>query len=208
MFISRVVPRLSLLSRATGALQSHWQILSGSVQPALPAYCSSLKGTLRNYSALPNNTYPRWVQLEPELEALVPRKLSLSPLESWLSVRYSLPPLLEAPQPLEEAELLEEKLLPPFSVPVSEDGESSKTPISCKNVLEIRRRKMNHHKYKKLQKRTKFLRKRVLEGRLKKKQVRFEKDLTKIWRRAGLKKPPEGWTTPKIFIKQHGNRKN
>lgn len=62
-------------------------------------------------------------------------------------------------------------MLPPISVPVLEDGEGTVTPLRCKNVLEIRRRKMNRHKYKKLQKRTKFLRKRVLEGRGKKKQV-------------------------------------
>ncbi|XP_071783550.2 small ribosomal subunit protein mS38 [Centroberyx gerrardi] len=210
MFITRAVPRLSLLCRATGALQTHGQILSGSVQPALPASCCSLKGKLRNYSTAADNTSPpRWVQLEPELdEALVPRKLSVSPLESWLSLRYSLPSLLEAPQPLEEVELLEEKVLPPISAPVLEDREGSATPLSCKNVLEIRRRKMNRHKYKKLMKRTKFLRRRVLEGRGRKKQKRFEEDLKRIWTRAGLKKAPEGWNTPKIFIKQHGNTRD
>lgn len=103
----------------------------------------------------------------------MPRKLSVSPLESWLSLRYSLPSLLESAQPQEEVKILEEKVLPPVSVPVLEDGESSVTPLRCKNVLEIRRRKMNRHKYKKLQKRTKFLKRRVLEGRGKKKQVRL-----------------------------------
>lgn len=39
-------------------------------------------------------------------------------------------------------------------------------------------------------------------------QKRFEEDLKRIWRRAGLKKAPEGWTTPKIFIKQHGNKRD
>ncbi|KAL7864915.1 hypothetical protein AOLI_G00163350 [Acnodon oligacanthus] len=142
--------------------------------------------------------------LEPELEeVLVPRKLAVSPLESWLSLRYSLPPLLEAPAPLEEGELVEETVvLPPSAVPLLEDSEIS-TPLSCKNVLEIRRRKMNRHKYKKLLKRTKFLRRRVKEGRRKRKQNRFERDLTRIWRRAGLKKAPEGWTTPKIYVKHH-----
>lgn len=113
-----------------------------------------------------------WTVLEPELEEfLIPRKLSVTPLESWLSLRYSLPPLLEAPVPLEEGELLEEAVvLPPSVVPVLEDGESS-TPLSCKNVLEIRRRKMNRHKYKKLLKRTKFLRRRIKERRQKRKQV-------------------------------------
>lgn len=103
----------------------------------------------------------------------MPRKLSVSPLESWLSLRYSLPPLLESPGLQEEdIGLLEEKVLPPISVPVVEDGEGSATPLSCKNVLEIRRRKMNRHKYKKLLKRTKFLRRRVKDGRARKKQVR------------------------------------
>lgn len=208
MFTSRVVPRL--LRRATCALQGHGEILNGRVQPVLPAYCSSLQPKLRNYSTAADNAPPpRWVQLEPELdEALVPRKLSVSPLESWLSLRYSLPPLLESAQPLEDEGLQEEKVLPPISVPVLEDGEGSATPLSCKNVLEIRRRKMNRHKYKKLLKRTKFLKARVLEGRGRKKQKRFEEDLKNIWIRAGLKKAPEGWNAPKLFIKQHGNKRD
>lgn len=107
----------------------------------------------------------------------MPRKLSVSPLESWLSLRYSLPPQLESAQAQEDAELLEEKVLPPLSVPVLEDGEGSATPLQCKNVLEIRRRRMNRHKYRKLQKRTKFLRRRVLEGRGKKKQASIFLDI-------------------------------
>ncbi|XP_026188659.1 small ribosomal subunit protein mS38 [Mastacembelus armatus] len=207
MFALKVIPRLSLLHRATCALQAHGELLNGFI---LPAYCSSPKHTLRNYSTAADNTSPpRWVQLEPELdEALVPRKLSVSPLETWLSLRYSLPPLLESAQPQEDVELLEEKVLPSISIPVMEDGEGSVPPLRCKNVLEIRRRKMNRHKYKKLQKRTKFLRKRVLEGRARKKQKRFEKDLQRIWTRAGLKKAPEGWSTPNIFIKHHANKKD
>ncbi|XP_037336781.2 aurora kinase A-interacting protein [Pungitius pungitius] len=208
MFSSRVVPRL--LRRATCAFQGHGEISNGCVHPVLPACCSSLQRKPRSYSTAADNTPPpRWVQLEPELdEALVPRKLSVSPLESWLSLRYFLPPLLESAQPREDVGLLEEKVLPPISVPVMEDGEGSPTPLSCKNVLEIRRRKMNRHNYKKLLKRTKFLRRRVLEGRGKKKQKRFEEDLKRIWTRAGLKKAPEGWHAPKIFIKQHGNKRD
>lgn len=209
MFTLRVVPRLCLLSRTYG-FHAHGGILNACVSPVLPSSCSSLQQKLSNYSTAADNTPPpRWVQLEPELEeALVPRKLSVSPLESWLSLRYSLPPLLESAQPQGDIELLEEKFLPPISVPVLKDGEGTSTPMSCKNVLEIRRRKMNRHKYKKLQKRTKFLKRRVLEGRGRKKQKRFEEDLKRIWMRAGLKKAPEGWVTPKIFIKQHGNRRS
>lgn len=184
--------------------------MNACAQPVLPAYCSSLQQKPRNYSTAADNTPPpRWVQLEPELEeALVPRKLSVSPLESWLSLRYSLPPLLESAQPQEDVGLLEEKVLPPISVPVLEDGEGSATPLKCKNVLEIRRRKMNRHKYKKLLKRTKFLRRRVMEGRGRKKQKRFEEDMKRIWTGAGLKKAPEGWHAPKIFLKQHGNKRD
>lgn len=210
MFTSKVVSRLSLLRRASCALQAPGEIVNGCVQLALPVYSSSVTQKLRNFSTAADNTSPpRWVQLEPELdEALVPRKLSVSPLESWLSLRYSLPSMLESAQPQEDIGLLEEKVLPPFTVPVMEDGKGSVTPIRCKNVLEIRRRKMNRHKYKKLLKRTKFLRRRVLEGRGRKKQKRFEEDLKRIWTRAGLKKAPEGWSTPKLFIKQHGNKKD
>lgn len=103
----------------------------------------------------------------------MPRKLSVSPLESWLSLRYSLPPLLEASPPLQEGEIVGKSMvLPPCVLPLLEDGESS-TPLNCKNVLEIRRRKMNRHKYKKLLKRTKFLRRRVRDVRRKKKQVSY-----------------------------------
>lgn len=142
-------------------------------RPRLPAHCISQIQKIRNYATAADNTSsPRWVPLEPELEdALVPRKLSVSPLESWLSLRYSLPTLLESIQPQEDIGQLEEKVLPPTSAPVMEDEEGSTTPIQCKNDLEIRRRKMNRHKYKKLRKRTKFLRKRVLERRGRKKQV-------------------------------------
>lgn len=96
----------------------------------------------------------------------------MSPLESWLSLRYTLPAPLESAQPQEDVELLEEKVLPPVFMPVLDDGGGSATPISCKNVLKIRRRKMNRHKYKKLQKRIKFLKRRVRHSRGKKKQVR------------------------------------
>jgi len=38
-------------------------------------------------------------------------------------------------------------------------------------------------------------------------QKRFEKDLKSIWKRAGLRKAPEGWNVPKLFIKQHGKKR-
>ncbi|XP_055984434.1 small ribosomal subunit protein mS38 [Sorex fumeus] len=74
-------------------------------------------------------------------------------------------------------------------------------PLLCRNVLKIRRRKMNHHKYRKLVKRTRFLRRKVREGRLKRKQAKFEGDLRRIWLRAGLKDAPAGWQTPRIYLK-------
>lgn len=210
MFLSRVAPHLGLLCRATNKLQNHGRLLRERLTLG-GVCCSNLKQKPRNYATAANNQGPPgWVQLEPELDdALVPRNLCVSPLETWLSVRYSLPPLLEAAVPQEEeaADALEEKFLPPFSAPAMEDGEGSATPLSCKNVLEIRRRKMNRHKYRKLMKRTKFLRKRVMEGRARRKQKNFEKDLSRIWKRAGLKKAPEGWVAPKLFVKHYGQKR-
>ncbi|XP_061909317.1 aurora kinase A-interacting protein isoform X1 [Entelurus aequoreus] len=211
MFTSKLLPRLRLLHRATCELKARGDILTGSVQPAVLAYNSRRNEKPRHYSmAADNRPPPRWVQLEPELEdALVPRKLSVSPLESWLSLRYTLPSLPESPpHQREHVDPLEEKVLPPMSFPVLEDGDSGVTPLRCKNVLEIRRRKMNHHKYKKLLQRTKFLRRRVRDIRGKKKQKRFEEDLKRIWRSAGLKKPQEGWRLPNIFVNQYGNKKD
>uniref|UniRef100_A0A3B4ABM8 Small ribosomal subunit protein mS38 n=1 Tax=Periophthalmus magnuspinnatus TaxID=409849 RepID=A0A3B4ABM8_9GOBI len=202
-FSSGLVPGWMWLCRCS--LHVDGSHLKASLPRVIPSCCSFMKQ--RSYATAADNAPPpRWVQLEPELdEALVPRKLSVSPLESWLSLRYSLPPVLEA-LPEEEAELLEEKVLPPGSVPVLEDGSGSATPLSCRNVLKIRRRKMNRHKYKKLLKRRKFVRRRVMESRGKRKQKRFENDLKRIWRRAGLKSAPEGWAAPKLFIKKHGNK--
>lgn len=155
-----------------GSPQYQCKVLCSAVQ-----YCCSARFVTNNTqrystSAADNKQPPKlWTALEPELEeALIPRKLAVSPLESWLSLRYSLPPLLEAPLPLEGGEVIEAVVLPPSAVPFLEDGEGS-TPLSCKNVLEIRRRKMNRHKYKKLLKRTKFQRRRLKESKLKRKQV-------------------------------------
>ncbi|XP_056589480.1 aurora kinase A-interacting protein [Triplophysa dalaica] len=204
MFVSRVVSQLSLLSKASGLLPKNSQALCSAVQHCQSAHFKAFHSSNRRLiPAADNQHQPKlWAPLDSDLEeVLVPRKLSVSPLESWLSLRYSLPPLLEALPPLEEGEIISESMvLPPCAVPLLEDGESS-TPLHCKNVLEIRRRKMNRHKYRKLLKRTKFLRRRVKDVRRKKKQFNFERDLIRIARRAGLKKAPEGWTTPKIFIK-------
>lgn len=138
--------------------------------------------TSANYSTQPSNKNgaqpQRWYALDPELEEmLVPRKMSISPLESWLTVRYSLPKV--------EIINVHEKLgyeptqqydCPPCEGGADveeEEGEVSTNKVECKNVLKIRRRKMNRHKYKKLLKRTRFLRRKVLDGRRKKRQVRL-----------------------------------
>lgn len=104
---------------------------------------------------------------------LVPRKMSISPLESWLTAHYLLPRLAAGgPGTVAPAQL--------YECPPNQVGERAEQEIEgiwdaprmqCKNVLKIRRRKMNHHKYRKLVKRTRFLRRKVREGRLKRKQV-------------------------------------
>ncbi|XP_065747065.1 small ribosomal subunit protein mS38 isoform X1 [Phocoena phocoena] len=144
----------------------------------------------------------RRVHMELE-EMLVPRKMSVSPLESWLTVRYLLPRLdAGAPGTVSPAQVYE---CPPSRVGegVEQGGKEvwDAPQIQCRNVLKIRRRKMNHHKYRKLVKRTRFLRRKVREGRLRRKQMRFERDLRRIWLKAGLKEAPAGWQTPKIYLK-------
>ncbi|NXJ48685.1 AKIP protein, partial [Spizaetus tyrannus] len=198
MLISRLTSPLLKASRITGHL------LSRSVSSFL-----CYRSTSVHYSTQPPNKSgaqpQQWYALDPELEEmLIPRKLSISPLESWLTVRYSLPNA----EVLNAQEEVGYEPLQRYDCPTSvegadvEEGEGTlNNKLQCKNVLKIRRRKMNRHKFKKLLKRRKFVRRRIKEGRKKKRQVKFEKDLERIWKRAGLKNPPAGWQTPKIFLK-------
>lgn len=141
-------------------------------------------------------------QLELE-EMLVPRKMCVSPLESWLTARCFLPRLdsgtAGAVAPPQSHQC------PPSPIgegaEQGDEGVGDAPQIQCKNVLKIRRRKMNRHKYRKLVKRTRFLRRKIREGRLKRKQIKFEKDLRRIWLKAGLKEAPEGWQTPNIYLR-------
>lgn len=141
---------------------------------------------LASYSTHPsskNGTRPhQWFSLDPELEEmLVPRKMSISPLESWLTVHYFLSQTggiiniheRNSPQPLQQYDLpapsrgteAEEK------EEAEQGGEMNRPRMECRNILKIRRRKMNRHKYKKLMKRTKFARRKILEQRMWRKQV-------------------------------------
>lgn len=186
----RVVPR--------GDLRRPWP-LSGVLGRAACRLHYSMQLTGPNGAAvLPG----KGVQLELE-EMLVPRKMSITPLESWLTARYLLPSLdAGAPGTVAPAQLYE---CPPSQVGegAEQGGEGipSAPGMQCKNILKIRRRKMNHHKYRKLVKRTRFLRRKIREGRLKRKQIKFERDLKRIWLKAGLKEAPAGWQTPKIYLR-------
>ncbi|NXA88438.1 AKIP protein, partial [Melanocharis versteri] len=196
MLISRLSSQLLKASRIAGHL------LPRSVSSFL--CCRSLSA---RYSTQPPNTSgaqpQQWHTLDPELEEiLIPRKLSISPLESWLTVRYSLP---KAERAQEEAshETPQPSECPPAAGPgaVGEGEGALGDKVQCRNVLKIRRRKMNRHKYKKLIKKRKFIRRRIKEGRKKKRQIKFEKDLERVWKKAGLKSAPEGWQTPKIYLR-------
>ncbi|NWT13053.1 AKIP protein, partial [Vireo altiloquus] len=196
MLISQLSSQLLKASRIAGHL------LPRSVSSFL--CCRSLSA---RYSTQPPNTSgaqpQQWHTLDPELEEiLIPRKLSISPLESWLTVRYSLPKS-EGAQEGERNETPEPSQCPP-PAGMRDVGEGEGAPgnkVQCRNVLKIRRRKMNRHKYKKLIKRRKFIRRKIKEGRKKKRQIKFEKDLERVWKRAGLKSAPAGWQTPKIFLR-------
>ncbi|NWR29706.1 AKIP protein, partial [Tachuris rubrigastra] len=181
--------------------------IAGHLLPRSVSSFLCCRATSAHYSTQPPNTSgaqpQQWHSLDPELEEiLIPRKLSISPLESWLSVRYSLPEADGAQEEVEHEPPRGSECPPPTGgAAVGEGGAAPGNTVQCKNVLKIRRRKMNRHKYKKLLKRRKFIRRRIKEGRRKRRQIKFEKDLERIWKRAGLKGPPAGWQTPKIFLR-------
>ncbi|XP_078095042.1 small ribosomal subunit protein mS38 [Mustelus asterias] len=203
MFLSRLALQLVKVPRFHG------------IQSVLGSATQQCKALSRNCDTQPHQTKVnprRWCTLEPELEEfLIPRKLSISPLESWLTIRYSVPRLDQNPE--QSIGINDQHPSQEYDCPSTEGalhfGENEEATndnidkIQCKNVLKIRRRKMNRHKYKKLLKRTKFLRRRIKENRRRRRQVKFEKDLKRIWKKAGLKKAPEGWQAPKIFVKRY-----
>ncbi|KAM4885912.1 AKIP protein, partial [Sylvia borin] len=197
MLISRLSSQLLKASRIAGHL------LPRSVSSFL--CCRSLSA---HYSTQPSSSSgaqpQQWHTLDPELEEiLIPRKLSISPLESWLTVRYSLPKAEGAQEEASHENPQPSTQCPPAAVPGDvEEGEGALgDKVQCRNVLKIRRRKMNRHKYKKLLKRRKFIRRKIKEGRKRRRQIKFEKDLERIWKKAGLKSAPAGWQTPKIYLR-------
>ncbi|XP_054857635.1 aurora kinase A-interacting protein [Eublepharis macularius] len=198
MLISRLTSQILRASRCTGQLLP--RLAASLLNPGTPSVTYSTQPSSKN-----GPQSQQWYAVPPELEeVLVPRKMSISPLESWLTVHYSLPKegvVVNIHERLEYEPTQQYDLPPCPRSPEEEGNEPSGNNIQCKNVLKIRRRKMNKHKYWKLRKRRKFVRKKVLEGRRRRKQGRFEKDLERIWRKAGLKKPPEGWVTPKIYLR-------
>lgn len=134
--------------------------------------CRSVSAPYSTQPQNPSGAQPQqWHTLDPELEEiLIPRKLSISPLESWLTVRYSLP---KAEGAQEEENPQPSECPPAAGTGDVEEGEGALSDkVQCRNVLKIRRRKMNRHKYRKLLKRRKFIRRKIKEGRKKRRQVR------------------------------------
>ncbi|XP_075460902.1 small ribosomal subunit protein mS38 [Ascaphus truei] len=196
MWLTRLTSHLPKAPRFAGCLVSQCGSVSLSHQSTSACYSTQQPSK----SVAPPQ---RWYAMDPELEEiLVPRRMSISPLESWLAIRYSLPrsEALNTHEEHQEPTRSYECPSHQYAEDISDRREEGGS-MQCKNVLKIRRRKMNKHKYKKLQKRTKFLRRRINDGRRRRRQNKFEKDLKRIWKKAGLEKAPEGWQTPKIFVK-------
>ncbi|CAI5787783.1 Hypothetical predicted protein [Podarcis lilfordi] len=163
MLLPRLTSQIARASRFAERFQSR-----SAISLLVPRLASA------NYSTLPSNRNgaqpQQWYALDPELEEiLVPRKMSISPLESWLMVHYVLPKgggtvnVYVSSQGAEAEDDSEEG-----------GGELNRGKMECKNVLKIRGRKMNRHKYRKLMKQTKFLQKKVREGWCRRKQKGFE----------------------------------
>ncbi|NP_001016966.1 aurora kinase A-interacting protein [Xenopus tropicalis] len=195
MWLTRLALRFSTATKLAGCLVPR----SCSVFVNRKILCASYSSQLTQRQQVPPHN---WLSLETELDdILVPRMMSLSPLESLLSSRYSLP----KPEALNTIEPPEQENS--YKCPTHQDDKDmdenteEKNIVQCKNVLKIRRRKMNKHKYKKLQKRMKFLKRKIKDGRRRRQQLRFERDLKRIWKKAGLEKAPDGWQVPKIYVK-------
>ncbi|XP_078741690.1 small ribosomal subunit protein mS38-like [Lampetra fluviatilis] len=175
-------------------------------------YTRGRQGHVTSPAAVP---WPqRWLVLDPVLEeALVPRRLALSPLESWVSAQHQQQQhQLQHQQQQHQQHQQQEMSLPsssPSGVAMDENPGvepvvvpaqvPAAVPLSAQSVLKIRRRKMNHHKYRKLTKRMRFHRRAVIRRRSIRKQRRFEKDLERVWTSAGLEESPQGWKMPKIY---------
>ncbi|CAM9231769.1 unnamed protein product, partial [Lampetra fluviatilis] len=163
-------------------------------------YTRGRQGHVTSPAAVP---WPqRWLVLDPVLEeALVPRRLALSPLESWVSAQHQQQHQQQQHQQQHQQQQhrhQQEMILPsssPSGVAMDEVGGVH----DGRSVLKIRRRKMNHHKYRKLTKRMRFHRRAVIRRRSIRKQRRFEKDLERVWTSAGLEESPQGWKMPKIY---------
>lgn len=138
MFLARLTSRLARtvvpwagFSRScpgSGVIGSYAFRPLYSLQPASPSRAASLPG--------------KRTQSELE-EFLVPRKMAISPLESWLTAQYLLPRRnVEVPVTLAPSQF--------YECPPRQGEEEAQqgvreawdaTPVQCKNVLKIRRRK-------------------------------------------------------------------
>uniref|UniRef100_A0A8C9HLZ4 Mitochondrial mRNA-processing protein COX24 C-terminal domain-containing protein n=1 Tax=Piliocolobus tephrosceles TaxID=591936 RepID=A0A8C9HLZ4_9PRIM len=138
--------------------------LHESTQPTGPGRAASLPG--------------KGTQLELE-EVLVPRKMSISLLQSWLTARGLLP-RLDARTPGAAAPAQFYECLPSQTVEGAKQEEKAwDTPqMQHKNVLKTRQRKMNRHKHRK-------------RGRpLKRKPIKLKRDARRICEKAALKETP------------------
>ncbi|NP_001090093.1 uncharacterized protein LOC735168 [Xenopus laevis] len=196
MWLTRLTSRIATATRLAGCFAPR----SCSTFVKRKLLCAGYSSQLTQRQQVPPHN---WLSLEPELDdILVPRMMSVSPLESLLTSCYSLPKPEVVKSQIEPQEQENSYTCPTHQNDKDMDENASEQNIvQCKNVLKIRRRKMNKHKYKKLQKRMKFLKRKIRNGRRHRQQAQFEKDLKRIWKKAGLEKTPDGWQVPKIYVK-------
>ncbi|XP_064599469.1 small ribosomal subunit protein mS38-like [Liolophura sinensis] len=160
--------------------------------------------TLGDWSCVANMASSRQLEVPPHILGLqrhaeIPRNLSVSPSELNFSLEYNLP-TTSVLRVIHKGKVMENNIFEcpslisghPLSNPIVEPctekeimaPEKTKVEKLAKNILKIRRRKMNRHHLKKLRKRMKFVFRKRLHRKLKLKEAKLQEEFRAIMKRA------------------------
>lgn len=175
----------------------------------IPGLKTSSMAPLHDLSCVPNVTAGTrqlevstsvYVPQNPfQLHTEIPRNLFVSPSELNLSLEYNLPTTCFL-RGIHKGKITQNNIFEcpsitgehPLSNPIMEPStdkeimapENTKGEILAKNILKIRRKKMNRHHLKKLRKRMKFVFRRRLHRKMKLKEAKIQEEFRAIMKRA------------------------